>query len=144
MLASNEPPYQAEDIRRALRTWAYSERLRGATEPPEDLAAIVRWLQTATLPVADFTGATRCRMLLSRKQDGTAAAANTANRKRAVLNNLMQYAVETGALPANPLKAIKWTRPRTLKTVDLQTAWLGRARPGCPRIAVASSRTFAS
>jgi site-specific recombinase XerD len=128
MLANDNPPYQIEDIRRALRTWAFSDRLRGATEPPEDLAAIVRWLQDATLPVADLgrpgTGATRCRMLLSRlsrKQDGTAAAANTANRKRAVLNNLMQYAVEVGALPANPLKAIKWTRPRTLKTVDPRT-----------------------
>jgi hypothetical protein len=44
---------------------------------------------------------------VSRKQDGTAAAANTANRKRAVLNNLMQYAVEVGALSANPLKAVK-------------------------------------
>jgi site-specific recombinase XerD len=128
MLASDEPPYQVEDMRRALRTWAFSDRLRGATEPPEDLAAIVRWLQTATLPVADLsrpgTGAARCRTPLnriSRKQDGTTAAANTANRKRAVLNNLMQYAVETGALPANPLKAIKWTRPRTLKSVDPRT-----------------------
>jgi site-specific recombinase XerC len=128
MLASDEPPHLVEEIRRALRTWAFSDRLRGAIEPPEDLAAIVRWLQTATLPVADLgrpgTGATRCRMLLnriSRKQDGTAAAANTANRKRAVLNNLMQYAVETGALPANPLKAVKWTRPRTLKSVDPRT-----------------------
>jgi integrase len=35
-----------------------------------------------------------------------------------VLNNLMQYAIEIGAVPANPLKAVKWTRPRTLKTVD--------------------------
>jgi site-specific recombinase XerC len=128
MLVSDEPPYPVEEIRRALRTWAFSNRLRGATEPPEDLAAIVRWLQTATLPVADLsrpgTGATRCRALLgriSRKQDGTAAAANTANRKRAVLNNLMQYAAETGTLPANPLKAIKWTRPRTLKSVDPRT-----------------------
>jgi len=91
MLASDEPPCQVKDIRRALRTWAFSDRLRGATEPPEDLAAIVRWLQTSTLPVADLsrpgTGAARCRALLSRisrKQDGTAAAANTANRKRAV------------------------------------------------------------
>jgi integrase len=128
MLVTDEPPYPVEEIRRALRTWAFSDRLRGATEPPEDLAAIVRWLQTATLPVAELgrpgTGATRCRMLLnriSRKQDGTTAAANTANRKRAVLNNLMQYAVETGVLPANPLKAIKWTRPRTLKSVDPRT-----------------------
>jgi site-specific recombinase XerC len=128
MLASDARPYPVEEIRRALRTWAFSDRLRGATEPPEDLAAIVRWLQTATVAVADLcrlgTGATRCRALLdriSRKQDGTAAAANTANRKWAVLNNLMQYAIEAGALPANPLKAIKWTRPRTLKSVDPRT-----------------------
>jgi site-specific recombinase XerD len=128
MLASDERAYPAEEIRRALRTWAFSDRLRGQTEPPENLYAVVRWLQTATLPVMDLrrpgTGAARCRALLdriSRKQDGTAAAANTANRKRAVLNNLMQYAVEVGALPANPLKAVKWTRPRTLKTVDPRT-----------------------
>ncbi len=70
------------------------------------------------------TGALRARALLdriSKKQDGTAAAANTANRKRAVLNSAMQYAIEIGALPANPLKAVKWTRPRTLKTVDPRT-----------------------
>jgi site-specific recombinase XerC len=128
MFTSDELSYPALDIRRALRTWAFSDRLRGAAEPPEDLAAVVRWLNTATVPVIDLDrpgiGATRCRALLdriSRKQDGTAAAANTANRKRAVLNNLMQYAVEVGALPANPLKAVKWTRPRTLKTVDPRT-----------------------
>ena len=128
MLASDPIDYPAEDIRRALRIWAFSDRLRGAAEPPADLAAVVRWLQAATVPVADLgrpgTGASRCRALLdraSRKQDGTAAAANTANRKRAVLNNLMQYAVEIGALPANPLKAVKWTRPRTLKSVDPRT-----------------------
>jgi site-specific recombinase XerC len=128
MLVSDNSPYPGDEIRRALRTWAFSDRLRGATEPPADLAAVVRWLKTATVPVADLnrpgTGAARCRALLdriSRKQDGTAAAANTANRKRAVLNNLMQYAVETGVLPANPLKAVKWARPRTLKTVDPRT-----------------------
>lgn len=130
MLTRDEqpPPYSADEIRRALRTWALSDRLRGATEPPEDLAAVVRWLQTATVVVADLdrpsTGSARCRSMLeriSRKQDGTAAAANTANRKRAVVNNLMQYAIETGALSSNPLKAIRWTRPRTLKTVDPRT-----------------------
>ncbi|MGO8960516.1 MAG: tyrosine-type recombinase/integrase [Streptosporangiaceae bacterium] len=128
LLASDPPQYPIEDIRRALRTWAFSDRLRGATELPEDLAAIVTWLKTATIPVSELArpeaGAASCRALLeriSRKQDGTAAAANTANRKRAVLNNLMQYAVEMGVLSANPLKAIKWTRPRTLKTVEPRT-----------------------
>ena len=128
MLVSDDSPYPVDDIRRALRTWAFSDRLRGATEPPGDLAAVVRWLQTATVPVSELgrpvIGAARCRALLdrlSRKKDRTAAAANTANRKWAVLNNLMQYAVEVDALPANPLKAVKWTRPRTLESVDPRT-----------------------
>ncbi len=128
MLAGSEQPHPIEDIRRALRTWAFSDRLRGATEPPDDLSAVVHWLETATIPVPELAragvGAAWCRALLERishKQDGTAAAANTANRKRAVLNNLMQYAVETGVLPVNPFKTIKWTRPRTLKSIDPRT-----------------------
>lgn len=79
MLVSYQPPYPVEEIRRALRTWAFSDRLRGAAESPADLAAVVRWLQTATVPVSELgrhrTGAARCRALLdraSRKQDGTA------------------------------------------------------------------------
>lgn len=72
MLTRDEqpPPYSADEIRRALRTWALSDRLRGATEPPEDLAAVVRWLQTATVVVADLdrpsTGSARCRSMLER------------------------------------------------------------------------------
>jgi hypothetical protein len=100
MFTSDELSYPAVDIRRALRTWAFSDRLRGAAEPPEDLAAVVRWLNTATVPVIDLNrpgiGATHCRALLdriSRKQDGTAAAANTANRKRAVLNSTRSRSV---------------------------------------------------
>jgi hypothetical protein len=91
-----------------------------ATVPPEDLAAIVTWLKTATIPMSELArprvGAASSRALLERiscKRDGTAAAANSSNRKRAVLNNLMQYAVETGVLSANPLKAVRWTGPRT-------------------------------
>jgi hypothetical protein len=70
MLVSDDSPYPVDDIRRALRTWAFSDRLRGATEPPGDLAAVVRWLQTATVPVSELgrpvTGSARCRALLDR------------------------------------------------------------------------------
>jgi len=126
MLSRDDSPYPRDDIRRALRTWAFSERLRGKKgTPPQDIADVLNWLETATIPITDLTrpgtGAQRTRALLdriSKKKDGTAAAANTANRKRAVLNNAMQYAIEINALSANPLKAVKWTRPRTLKTVD--------------------------
>jgi hypothetical protein len=40
----------------------------------------------------------------------------------------MQYAVETGAPPASPLEAVKWTRPRTL-------VW-GFAPEGCVALIV--------
>ena len=33
----------------------------------------------------------------------------------------MQYAIETGVLADNPLKTFRWTRPRTLRTVDPRT-----------------------
>jgi hypothetical protein len=125
MLSRADSPYPRDEIRRALRTWAFSERLRGKGTPPQDIADVLRWLEGATIPITDLTrpgtGAIRTRALLdriSKKKDGTTAAANTANRKRAVLNNAMQYAIEIDALPANPLRAVKWTRPRTLKTVD--------------------------
>src|SRR6266567_7298754 len=117
-----------DEIRRVLLRWAYSDRMRGTKEPPDDMASVVRWLETGTIPVAGLaapgTGPARTRAMLdriSKKKDGIAAAANTANRKRMVLNNALQYAAETNALPVNPLNAVKWTRPRTLKTVDPRT-----------------------
>jgi len=125
VLGHDNPPYPREQLRRALRTWAYGERLRGNASPPDDLAAVVKWLETGTISLAELAqpgnGPARVRAMLdrlSRKQDGKPAAANTAMRKRIVLNNAMEYACEIGALPANPLKSVKWTRPRTLTTVD--------------------------
>jgi integrase len=44
--------------------------------------------------------------------DGSLAAATVVNRKRAVLFNALDYAVEEGLLPANPLPTLKWTTPR--------------------------------
>jgi integrase len=125
MLADSDIPHTRDEIRRVLLRWAYSDRMRGAKEPPDDMVNIVRWMESATIPVADLnspgTGPPRTRAILdriSKKKDGTPAAANTANRKRMVLNNALQYAIETNALAVNPLNAVKWARPRTLKTVD--------------------------
>ncbi|WP_406673720.1 tyrosine-type recombinase/integrase [Nonomuraea sp. N2-4H] len=113
------------DTQRAALRWAYSDRLRGAAEPPAELAAAVRWLEANTVPMSAFEepgkGALLTRGMLDRisqTRDGRTAAANTANRKRSCLNNVMEYAVEIGALSANPLKAVKWTKPRTLTSVD--------------------------
>ncbi len=113
-----------DDLHRALREWAFSDLIRTGNELPADLAPVVRWLEQNTVQLADLYGdkgaglARRMLDRISRKQDGTMAAANTANRKRMVLNNAMEYACEIGALPSNPLKRVKWTKPRTLRAVD--------------------------
>lgn len=85
---------------------------------------MIEWLEGATIAVEELadldTG--RARAVLDRissTQHGRLAAANTANRKRTVLNNLMKYAVvERKLLAANPLRSITWAQPRKLKTVD--------------------------
>ena len=125
MLSHDDLPCTRERFRHVLRTWAYGERLRSNMAPADDIATVVAWLETGTAPLAELaqpgSGPARVRAMLdrlSRKQDGKPAAANTAVRKRIVLNNAMEYACEIGALPANPLKSVKWTRPRTLTTID--------------------------
>jgi integrase len=130
ILPDREPPARAM-VRRALREWTFSAQLRadgkppiGAATPPADIAHAVQWLERNTIRLADFAGdqgAVLARTVLdriSRKQDGKVAAANTANRKRTVLNNAMEYACEIRALPVNPLKQVKWTKQRTLRSVD--------------------------
>lgn len=120
----DDAPPSRDDLRRALREWTFSDLIRTGKEPPPDLTPVVRWLEQNTIKLTDLSGdqgaALSRRMLdrISRKQDGTVAAANTANRKRMVLGNAMDYACEIGGLPANPLKRVKWTKPRTLRTVD--------------------------
>jgi integrase len=126
VLFTAESPWPRAEIGRALATWAYSARLGGQVEPPEDIAPVIKWLAANTIPVAALAdpeiSGIHARAILDRissKQDGTLAAVNTANRKRTVLNNLMTYAeLERKLLSGNPLKSVTWNRPRKLKTVD--------------------------
>ena len=112
------------ELRAALR-WSYSNRIRDDADPPAAIQAAVAWLATHTVRMDKFkertTGASLARAMLTRisqTMQGTRAAANTANRKRMVLNNAMGYACEIGLLTDNPLHYVKWTRPRTKTAVD--------------------------
>jgi integrase len=113
-----------DNLRRALREWTFSDLIRTGNEPPADLVPIIAWLEQNTVRLADLSGehgavlARRILDRISRKADGTMAAANTANRKRMVLSNAMEYACEIGGLPSDPLKRVKWTKPRTLRAID--------------------------
>jgi hypothetical protein len=52
------------------------------------------------------------------KLDGKAAAATTYRRKRAVLFNMLSYAVESELLPDNPLNKVKRAAPKIDGEVD--------------------------
>jgi integrase len=112
-------------MRRAALRWAYSTRIRDDGKPPVELEKVVRRLDENTVPMVAFNeqggGAALARGILNRISktlEGKPAAANTANRKRMVLNSAMEFGQEVGVLTANPFKAVKWTKPRRLTTVD--------------------------
>jgi integrase len=90
-------------------------------DAPSEIAQAVRWLESASLDLAELQEARNARLALDAlalRLDGTAAAANTIARKRAVFHALLEYAVELEELPANPLHKVKWKPPKTTETVD--------------------------
>ena len=100
-------------LREVLYRWAFRDK----HDPPEDVAAILRWVADHSRPLADLADPDLMLDVLdaiASKLDGTAAAANTVTRKRAVLSNVLDYGVGRG-LDANPLPqaAKMWTPPRT-------------------------------
>jgi hypothetical protein len=111
-------------IRKALWGWAFSGRLHGDPQPSE-AAATVEWLQRNTIEVTTLdqraTGSAVIRAALQRlatTKKGTPAADNTFRRKRMMLSNLLDFAVERDLLTVNPLAWVKWTKPRADFEVD--------------------------
>jgi integrase len=107
-------------IRRALTGWAFNKKRRDTNKPPEIERALA-WVAAHTLPVSQLEDVAMLRQALdalSSKLDGKQAAAKTFTRKRAVLYNALDYAVELKALGANNLGAVKWTAPKTVRAID--------------------------
>jgi integrase len=55
---------------------------------------------------------------LALKLDGTPAAATTVARKRAVLFNALELAVEQGKLDTNPMLRVRWRAPKPAAAID--------------------------
>jgi hypothetical protein len=106
-------------LNRALFAWAFNPGTRNLI-PPEDIAAALEWIATASLPVAALEDPAVVRAVLgacARTQAGTPAAA-TQRRKRSVFYNAVGYAVEQGLLDANPIDRIQWKAPEVAETLD--------------------------
>jgi integrase len=107
-------------MRRALRQHALVPTARQQPRPPE-IAVALGWLERASLPVAELEKPRHVRAALDALTlclDGTAAAATTIRRKRAVFYNVLDYAAELEELSANPLDRVKWTPPKVADVVD--------------------------
>ncbi|MFG2353722.1 tyrosine-type recombinase/integrase [Streptomyces sp. NPDC048521] len=110
-----------EVLRRALRSYVLPVSRR-ERERPEEIAAAVKWVEKASLPVAELQEITRAHDLidaLGRRLDGKPAATQTYRRRRAVVFNVLEYAVELELLPSNPLSRVRRKRgKRALQEVD--------------------------
>ncbi|MGY1453194.1 tyrosine-type recombinase/integrase [Streptomyces sp. SS8] len=103
---------EPEVLRRALRSYLLPPPRR-SRDRPEEVAAAARWIEKASLPVAELTETDRVHTLvdaLTRKLDGAPAANQTYKRRRAVTYNVLEYAVELEALASNPLGKVRRKR----------------------------------
>jgi integrase len=109
------------DMRHALEKWTFNKSARDGGEVPDEYAVAIGWLRENSVPLSRLTDAAVVRLALdaiSTKLDGKPAAATTANRKRMVFHQALEYAVERGDLDGNPLDRVKWKAPKTSDAVD--------------------------
>lgn len=110
-----------EVLRRALRSYVLPVPRR-ERERPDEITAAVRWIEKTSLPVGELQEIACVHELidaLGRRLDGEPAATQTYRRRRAVVFNALEYAVELEHLPSNPLSRVRRKRgKRPVQEVD--------------------------
>src|SRR5690606_9766628 len=96
---------------------------RAAETPPPDIAAALRWLEKASLPVSavmDEDVLIEALNALTLRLDGEPAAANTVARKRSVLYNALKRAAKgkNRLIPKNPMPDAEGAPDRAAEQVD--------------------------
>lgn len=111
---------EEKELRKAI-----SDRLTPTVQTPQTPEAgdAVRWISEVSVPMKQLADAEVIRTALdavAKLLDGTAAAASTRQRKRAILYNSLEYAIEQGHLESNPIDRlrVKSRRKRVVDTVD--------------------------
>jgi hypothetical protein len=108
-------------LRRALHRWGFNTARRSDAQTPAEVRAALLWVAQHTMPVARFAEPDVLRRVLdtiARRLDGTPAAGSVVSKRRRVLFNTMEFAVERKLLATNPLPGFKWSAPRQTVTVD--------------------------
>jgi integrase len=121
LLARNRAAPSDDEIRAALYGWCFNKPRRDTSEPPDEHAATVAWLEANTVKLAALTDAALVRKaldLLALRQDGQAASPPTVRRKRAIFSSALKYAVELRLPDVHPLDQVSWTAPAQADEVD--------------------------
>jgi hypothetical protein len=85
---------------------------------------VLRWVEHHTKPVSCVADPSVLRAILStieNKVDGTAAAASVVSKRRRVLFNALEYAVELRLLTVNPLPTFKWRPPKVSSAIGARS-----------------------
>jgi integrase len=102
-----------------LRRWGFNTARRA--ECPEEITTVLRWVERNTRPVSALADPVVLRGVLDGltvRLDGAPAAASVADRRRRILHNALEHAVERGLLDRNPIPVLRWTRPRMASGID--------------------------
>ncbi len=121
MLTTSGSRPSVEDIGTVVRGWACNAPRRANGRPDHAWLDTIAWLETHTLPLTVLDDPATTRTVLdsiAKRRDGSPAAATTIARKRAVLYNAMEYAVERQLLPSNPLDRVRWRAPKVAASID--------------------------
>lgn len=108
-------------LRSAVLGWGFNSKRRDDPGCPEIMADALSWIKGGTRPVSDMADPKVLRDVLdslATKLDGGEAAATVVNRKRAVLFNALEYAVECKLLGSNPMLTLKWNAPTVTHEID--------------------------
>lgn len=104
-------------VRTALYSWAFNMHRR-TEEPPEEIQRVLDWFERNSLPTSSLADRMRVRdalQALTKKLDGTTAAASSIRRKRAIFHNALGYAVDAERLTSNPLPQVQWVTPEQVE-----------------------------
>lgn len=122
LIQEDRTPPDSRALRKALAGWMFNTGARQRdTGPPEELRVALAWIESNSLPlvaVGEVDGVRAAIKAVSTNLDGSRASASTVARKRAALSGALNYAVEKGYLPHNPLRDVRTKRRPVAGAID--------------------------
>ncbi|NUR49981.1 MAG: tyrosine-type recombinase/integrase [Hamadaea sp.] len=126
LIRTDIPHPDEKDLRAAVYQWTCDPPAQKAGDPPPAIRSALRWLERHSLPLSEFEHRTRGPALvrhmlatIGQRLDGRGKVAPvTYARRRAVLFNMFEYAVELGVVSANPLTIVKVKAVKSSGTID--------------------------